>query len=113
MTDCHSGPKITFSDNGGPIDWTDPCARAAALSSAYYAALAGSREIEIRTRSFDADELVRFLPVDIEKLRIEMQSAQSECAKARGHRDPNRRFAITAGNRSDIPWYNRNWRRPI
>ena len=82
---------LFHSDNGGPIDMTDPCARAAALSSAYNAALAGSLEIEIRARSFDADELVRFLPVDIEKLRIEMQSAQSECAKAREHRDARKR----------------------
>lgn len=96
-----------------PIDWSDPCARALALTNAYYAALAGEREVEIRTRTFDAEELVRFLPVDIEKLRIEMQSAQSECAKARGMRDPNRRFAITAGSRSDISRFNRNFRRSI
>ena len=107
MTDCPTpGP-------GGPIDWSNPCARALALSNAYYSLLAGGREIEIRTRTLDAEELVRFQAVDIEKLRIEMLSAQSDCAKATGQRDPNRRFAITAGSRSDIPSYNRNWRRPI
>lgn len=98
---------------GECIDWSDPCARAGALSNAYYSLLAGHREIEIRTRTLDAEELVRFQAVDIEKLRIEMLSAQSDCAKATGQRDPNRRFAITAGSRSDIPRYNRNQRGPF
>ncbi len=90
-----------------PIDWTDPCQRAAALNTAYYSLLAGQREVEIRTRTFDVEELVRFQSVDIEKLRIELQSAQRDCARAQGLPDPNRRFAITAGSRSDIPGFNR------
>ncbi len=96
----------------GPIDWNDPCQKAAALNNAYFALLTGQREIEIRTRTLDAEEMVRFQSVDIEKLRIELQSAQRDCCRANGLPDPNRRFAITAGSRSDIPDYNRA-RRPI
>lgn len=92
-------PTVVSIGADAPIDWTDPCQRSAALTNAYYAALAGEREVEIRTRSRDAEDLVRFLPVDIEKLRIEMLSAQSECAKATGQRDPNRRFPIRLGYR--------------
>ena len=93
------------------VNWDDPCARASALQSAYYALLSGDRETEIRTRTLDVEEFVRFQAVDIEKLRIELQSAQRDCAKASGLADPNRRFAITAGNRSDMSRYNR-MRRP-
>ncbi len=85
------------------IDWTDPCARARVLTMAYHEALVGNREIEIRTRSHDAEDLVRFLPVDVEKLRIAMQSAQSDCAQATGMRDPNRRFPIRLGYRRAAP----------
>lgn len=92
------------------IDWSDPCARANALQAAYYGLLSGQREIEIRTRTIDVEDFVRFQAVDIEKLKIELQSAQRECARACGMPDPNRRFAITAGGRSDMPSYNRQRR---
>lgn len=92
------------------IDWSDPCARAGALQTAYYALLSGGRETEIRTRTIDVEDFVRFQSADIEKLKIELQSAQRECARACGLPDPNRRFAITAGGRSDIPAYNRQRR---
>jgi len=77
-----------------PVDWTDPCARFAALQKAYYALLTGERESEIRTRTLDAEEMVRFQKVDIEKLRIEMQSAERDCCAAHGVPNPNRRRAI-------------------
>ena len=107
-------PKLTLSPSGADaFDWTDPCQRAIALATAYYEVLRGLREVEIRTRSLDAEDLVRFQPADMQTLWVEMTAAQSECAKASGKRDPNRRFAIAAGSRSDIPYYNRNFRRPI
>ena len=90
------------------VDWSDSCARAQALTTAYYALLTGARETEIRTRTLDAEELVRYQPGDLKTLWVEMIAAQSECAKARGLPDPNRRFAITTDARSDIPGYNRN-----
>jgi hypothetical protein len=82
-----------------PVDWTNACARAAALQIAYYALLSGNRETEIRTRTYDAEDLVRFQSVDIDQLQSELRSAQSECAKCQGLPDPNRRFAIGAGYR--------------
>ena len=85
------------------VDWDDPCARARVLNIAYHEALTGNREIEIRTRTHDAEELVKFLPVDIEKLRIAAQAAQSECARATGAPDPNRRFPIRLGWRRAVP----------
>jgi hypothetical protein len=83
------------------VDWSDPCAKAAALTGAYYALLQGQQEIEIRTRTLDAEEVVRFCPANLDALRSEMQAAASACAKASGQPDPNRRFAITCGGR---PW---------
>jgi hypothetical protein len=94
------------------VDWTDPCAKAAVLRTAYYALMTGTRETEIRTRTLDAEDFVRFQTVDAGKLQIELQAAERECARRCGKPDPNRRFAITAGDRSDIPRYNR-MRRPI
>jgi len=89
-------------------DWTDPCARAAALTTAYYQTLAGDREVEIRTRSLDAEDHVRYRPTDLAALRVEMQAAQAECAALNGAVSPNRRFALTAGRRSDIPAWARD-----
>lgn len=78
------------------VDWTNPCQRFAALQKAYYAILSGNRETEIRTRTLDAEEMVRFQQVDIEKLRIEMQAAERDCAISQGRPNPNRRRPIGA-----------------
>jgi hypothetical protein len=88
------------------IDWTDPCARATALRSAYYGLLQGQQEIEIRTRTLDAEEVVRFAPTDLGKLEAELRAAEGECAVVQGSTNPNRRFAITAGSRRKWPWFN-------
>lgn len=79
------------------VDWTDPCARATALRNAYYALLSGGQEQEIRTRTLDAEETVRFAPVDIGQLTTELRAAEAQCAAATGATNPNRRFAITTG----------------
>ena len=114
MSDCPTPPpSLTLSSPTGPFDWTDPCQRAQALTTAYYQVLEGGRPVEIRTRTLDAEEMVRFQSANLQTLWIEMISAQSDCAKKSGQRDPNRRHAITAGSRSDIPYFNRNWRRPL
>lgn len=89
------------------VDWTDPCARAAALRTAYYQMLGGQQEIEIRTRTLDAEELVRFAPTDLSKLESELRAAEGECAAQTGGVNPNRRFAITAGSRRKWPWFSR------
>lgn len=85
------------------VDWNDPCAKAQALQSAYYALITGQQEIEIRTRTLDAEELVRFAKADLNTLVVELRAAQRDCARATGQCDPNRRFAITAGARFDYP----------
>jgi hypothetical protein len=85
------------------VDWSDPCAKAGALTSAYYALLQGQQEVEIRTRTLDAEEVVRFSAPNLDALRTEMQAAASACAKQTGQPDPNRRFAITCGG-ARRPW---------
>ena len=80
-----------------PVDWTDPCARAAALSKAYYTLLSGGAEVEIRTRTLDAEEVVKLQPGNLATLRTEMQDAQDACAALQaGRPQGNKRFAITA-----------------
>ena len=80
-----------------PIDWTDPCARAEALTKAYYTLLSGGQEIEIRTRTDEAEDLVKFQPAKLDDLRSEMQDAVDECAaKNAGRPLATKRFAITA-----------------
>ncbi len=87
------------SANDSTVDWSDPCQRFAALQKAYFALLSGEREIEIRTRTLDAEELVRFERVNLDDLRVELRNAESACARANGQADPNRRFAIGLGYR--------------
>ncbi|HYD04729.1 MAG TPA: hypothetical protein VEC60_03345 [Reyranella sp.] len=79
------------------VDWADPCARATALRSAYYTLLSGGQEVEIRTRTLDAEELVRFTPANRGELLIDLRAAEAECAALTGAPNANRRFAITAG----------------
>jgi hypothetical protein len=81
-------------------NWQDPCERAAALRSAYYQLLSGQQEAEIRTRTLDAEEVVRFAPADLQKLVVELRAAEAACAaQTPGAPNPSRRFAITAGGR--------------
>lgn len=82
-----------------PVDWSDPCARAAALREAYFSLLSGGQEAEIRTRTLDAEEMVRFARADLNTLRSEMRRAEDECAAANGAPNPNRRFAISLNYR--------------
>lgn len=79
------------------VDWTNPCARATALRNAYYALVSGQQEQEIRTRTLDAEELVRFTAADRGVLLAEMRAAEAECAASTGATNTNRRVAITAG----------------
>jgi hypothetical protein len=53
--------------------------------------------VEVRTRTLDAEELVRFTAANIDDLRTEMNAAQAACAATTGAANPNRRYAITAG----------------
>jgi hypothetical protein len=85
------------------VDWSNPCQRATALQNAYYNILAGAAEQEIRTRTLDAEEVVRFYQTNIGTLLAELTAAQAECSRQTGAPDPNRRFFIGAGSRR--PWF--------
>ena len=78
-------------------DWTDPCARAAALREAYYRLLSGETEAQVRVRSGDVDQFVAFHATRIDALKAELMRAEAECAAAQGK--PPRRFAIRLGSR--------------
>lgn len=84
------------------VDWTNPCERFQALSKAYYSLVAGQQEVEIRTRTLDAEEMVRFNTTNINLLRNEMRSAESACLQAQGLPNPNRRFAIGLSYKSAV-----------
>jgi hypothetical protein len=76
------------------VDWTNPCERFAALSNAYYSLVTGGQETEIRTRTLDAEEMVRFSRADLNALRNELRAAETACCAQLGLPNPNRRFAI-------------------
>jgi hypothetical protein len=76
------------------VDWTNPCERFAALSKAYYALITGALETEIRTRTLDAEEMVRFSRTELNALRNEMRAAEAACRALTGAPNPNRRFAM-------------------
>ena len=89
-----------------PVDWTDPCARAAALRDAYYRMVSGQQETEIRTRTLDAEEMVRFGPGNLDALRNDLSAAETEClAKLAGQAVSPKRFAI--GLRHKRPAFDR------
>jgi hypothetical protein len=79
------------------VDWSDPCARAAALTAAYFNLLQGSGETLIRIKGPEGEQEVRYHSPDLGKLKTEMVAAQAECAAATSGVNPNRRYAIRAG----------------
>lgn len=82
----------------GVVDWTDPCARAGALSEAYFGLLSGAKAVRVRYRSGNnVEEDVQFQTVDLARLEREMNAAKAECETANG--GPPRRFAIRGGAR--------------
>jgi hypothetical protein len=85
------------------VDWTDPCARYAALHAAYYQTLTGGAETLIRYRTDGGEREVRYAQSNIAVLRSEMDRAQAECAAKNGIAPTRRRFAIRAGARREIP----------
>lgn len=81
------------------IDWTNACARAAALRDAYYALLSGERETEIATRSGEGEQTVKFAKADLATLKAEWMQAEDECQRANGVTPAPRRSAISLGAR--------------
>lgn len=81
------------------VDFSDPCARYAALRDAYYNLISGAGESLIRYKGPEGEREVRFHTVNVNFLRSEMQTAQAECTALTNGTNPNRRFAIRAGAR--------------
>lgn len=77
------------------VNWNDPCARAAALRSAYFQALSGQQEERVRFRNGDTDEDVTFVKADPITLATELAKAEAQCAALTSGRPS--RFAATAG----------------
>jgi hypothetical protein len=78
------------------VDYSDPCAAHAALRSAYYAMLGGSRaeEVEFAIQS-GGTRRVRYVKADINALREEVRRLEALCnAKTSGK---PARFAVVGG----------------
>jgi hypothetical protein len=76
-------------------DWTDPCARAAALRSAYYQLLAGETAVRVVIKGGDTLQETEFQRADASQLLAALRVAESECAAAQGGKP--RRYAIRGG----------------
>lgn len=83
------------------IDWTDPCARYAALQQAYFTLLSGGAGAEtlIRTRSEHTEREVRYSAGNLKVLKSELDAAERACAAKNGTLLPRQRFAIRGGAR--------------
>ncbi len=85
-------------------NWSDPCARAAALTAAYYQLVSGAQEAEIESKFGEGGERVKFSRTDLNTLRAEMQSAQALCDQAAGRAQKPRRSAISLGARPRVTY---------
>lgn len=82
------------------VDWTDPCARAAALREAYFALISGQSEWLVRYRGPEGEREVRFQNTNIEVLRSELRDAETACEASGGPAaQRGRRYAIRGGAR--------------
>lgn len=79
------------------IDWSNPCARYAALRDAYFQHLSGGAETLIRYRGPEGEREVRYGAQNLVVLQAEMNAAQAECAALNGTPNPGRRSAIRLG----------------
>ncbi len=87
-----------------PIDWTDPCAKAAELSRIYHERLTAGAVKRVRTRSAGGEKEGEWFQTDMSLLRAELQRAEDECRAKTGQPALRRRFAITAGSRRTAPF---------
>ena len=82
-----------------PVNYDDPCARAAALRASYYRLVQGEQEQTIRYLGNGVDREVRYTPAKIELLMSALRTAEAECSVQQGTPPTRRRFAIQAGMR--------------
>ena len=86
------------------VDWNDPCARFAALQSAYYQIISGGSTATIEYTANGATRKVSYSFSDNKSLRQRMLEAEDACALLNGRPAHNRRFAIQAGARRRSNW---------
>jgi hypothetical protein len=86
-----------------PINWSDPCAKAAELSRIYHLRLSSGSVKVVRTKSADSEREAHWYQGDMSLLRAEMQRAEDACREQQGLPPIRRRFAITAGSRRTGP----------
>jgi hypothetical protein len=77
-----------------PVDWQDPCARAAALREAYYTLVQGGEQ-SVRLKNGDHEEEVTYGKTDLARLASELRQAEADCAAVNG--TAGRRYAIRGG----------------
>lgn len=87
-----------------PIDWTDPCAKAAELSRIYHDRLTKGAVKMARRRSAGGEMEGQWYQTDMSLLRVELHRAEDECRAKNGEPPIRRRFAITAGSRRVAPF---------
>lgn len=80
-----------------PVDWTDACARAQALRTAYYELIAGRQAYEITYLANGVSRAVKYSVTNMKLLVMEMREAEDECAAENGV-TIRRRQAIVAGS---------------
>lgn len=78
------------------VDWTDPCARFAALNDAYMLLISGGQTQTVEYLANGVTRRVGFSKADLGTLRLEMERARQECS---GSGELPRRFAISGGAR--------------
>jgi hypothetical protein len=81
------------------IDWSDPCARAAALWDAYNRLISGQQETDVSYTANGVNRRVSFAAASLDRLLNEYRAAENECAAKKGLPVRWRRFAITGGSR--------------
>jgi hypothetical protein len=81
------------------IDWSDPCARAAALWDAYNRLISGQQESDVTYSANGVNRRVSYSNANLDRLLNEYRAAENECALQSGKPVRWRRFAITAGSR--------------
>jgi hypothetical protein len=85
------------------IDWSDPCARAAALWDAYNRLISGQQESDVTYSANGVNRRVSYSNANLDRLLNEYRAAENECALLSGKPVRWRRFAITAGSRRVWP----------
>jgi len=83
------------------IDWTDACARAAALRDAYFALVSGSKAQSVAYQDAGVQRSVTYASskIDLARLRDEIRAAEEECLTGEpASTISTKRYAIRGGS---------------